>query len=693
MRSLRDISIQFIKGVGPARKKLFYNLGIENVEDLLYFFPRRYEDRTQMTKLAQVKIGEYQTVTGKVKTRSSRKSWYTKKHVYETTIDDGSGRLFCVWFNMPYLEHYFKMGRQVVLYGKVEIYKNRMQMVSPEYEFIDKDDESLSIGRIVPIYPLTRGITQRYIRKVTGNCLDKYLDELKDILPVWIRNKQKLFNLKRSIQNIHFPENIKDQQEAHRRISFEEFFLFQISVMLRRMSIVTKHGIEHKISLDLINSFKRLFPFELTNAQNRVINEIAGDMQQSSPMLRLLQGDVGSGKTLVALFGCIAALSNNKQSAVMVPTEILARQHFENIKGILDKGGFKNIRVELLVSNIKKSKKDKVYEDLKNGDIDILVGTHALLSEEVDFNDLSFVVIDEQHKFGVRQRALLSKKGTNPDILVMTATPIPRTLSITLFGDLDLSIIDEMPKQRGSIETSLYTLENAEEVYTQVKEIVLKGQQAYIIYPIIEESMKLDLKAAEEMYKHFQKDQFKELNVGLVHGQMKKDESDRIMNEFKNKKIDILVATTVLEVGVDVPNANVMVIEHAERFGLSQLHQLRGRIGRGKVDAKCFLISEPTTDEGNMRLNAILSSNDGFKIAEQDLMIRGPGHYFGRHQHGLNELRFVDPARQIDILEVARSEATEVVHKDPNLSEKQNTVLKKIIQERYPNYLKMVEAG
>jgi len=722
MRNLSDISIQFVKGVGPARKKMFANLGVESVEDLLYFFPRRYEDRTHMTPIAQVKVGEYQTICGTVKTGDSRRAWYTQKHLQESEIDDGTGRLFGVWFNQPYLSQYFKPGRQVVLYGKVDVYKNRLQMVAPEYEFIEVapkrespksglEDTNLNTGRIVPVYPLTRGMTQRYLRKVVAACLERYRDDLADILPVALRNKYRLVNLKRSISNIHFPESLQLQQDAHYRISFEEFFLFQLSVIRRRMSLVAKPGVAHAITQDLIGKFTGMFPFELTGAQKRVINEIAGDMQKDTPMLRLLQGDVGSGKTLVALFGCVAAFVNNRQAAIMVPTEILARQHFENIRNLMGARdtqiprGLGNFRVSgspglrvpfrtaLLVGNLPKKEKEKTLAEIQKGEIDLVVGTHALLNENVGFKNLSFVVIDEQHKFGVRQRALLSAKGMNPDILVMTATPIPRTLTITLFGDLDLSIIDEIPPGRGKVKTKLFSREQEQDAYAIVREQAQKGQQAYIIYPIIEESMKLDLKAAEAMFRRFQKHEFKGLKVGLVHGQMKQEEADKVMAKFKDRKIDVLVATTVLEVGIDVPNANVMVIEHAERFGLSQLHQLRGRIGRGKEDARCLLIADPTTEDGGQRLKAVLSTTDGFKIAEEDLLIRGPGHYFGRHQHGINELKFANPATQLDILELARKEAEELIHADPSLDQPADRVLKETIQKRYPGYLKMVEAG
>jgi ATP-dependent DNA helicase RecG len=732
-------SIQYIKGVGPAKKKLFANLGVETIGDLFYLFPRRYEDRRHLTSIKDIKMGDYQTVSARVLTQNARRSWYTKKHVYEVAVGDRTGRLTCVWFNQPYLAHYFKPGRQVVLYGKAEIYRDRIQMISPEYEILENnEDEQLSTGRIVPIYPLTRGMTQRYLRKVMAAALAAYQDRLEDVLPVVLRNKYRLLNIQHSVSAMHFPENMAQQEEGFRRISFEEFFLFQLSVKKRRVQIGGRPGCRHHVDPGLIDYFCRMFPFELTGAQRRVINEIAGDMQKDFPMLRLLQGDVGCGKTLVSLFGCMAAAVNGYQAAIMVPTEVLALQHYENImriKGLEDyrikkerMTGLENVRIKgskkgdtmtscwenkdnplplqfsnpsilqslnpvLLIGSMKKTDKEEVLEKIRSGEANLVVGTHALLTEAVTFKDLSFVVIDEQHKFGVRQRAVLSEKGRNPDVLVMTATPIPRTLSLTLFGDLDVSTIDEMPRDRGRIQTQVFSIDQADDVYQRIRSYLKQGQQAFVVYPVVQESEVLDVKAAEAMYEEFRKKVFKDFRVGLAHGQMKRSELNETMQRFKQHEIDLLVATTVLEVGVDVPNANVMVIEHAERFGLSQLHQLRGRIGRGQDDAVCFLLAEPVTEEALQRLEAISSTHDGFVLAEKDLEIRGPGHYFGRHQHGMNELRFANPLRQLDVLELARREAEDVIHRDPYLREPAHQILMRTIQQRYPGYLDHIEAG
>lgn len=694
MKDLSEISIQYLKGVGPARKKLFLQLGVETVEGLLYFFPRRYEDRRQMTALSQLKVGENQTVAGRIVKFDDRQAWYTKKHVCEIVVGDQSGELTAVWFNQPYLAQYFKLGMHIVLYGKVEVYKERRQMVAPEYEILgDEEDESLSIGRIVPIYPLTRGMSQRYLRKIIHFALWHFAHTLKEVLPYGLREKQNLLNLVKSLNNLHFPEDLEIQKEAFKRIAFEEFFLFQISVTLRRLSVVQKEGIAHPVDDFFVEEFCKSFPFELTVSQRKTIAEIAADMAKNCPMHRLLQGDVGSGKTLVAFFGCAAAIRNGYQAAIMTPTEILAKQHFDALSEMMTYAPFKKIRIALLVGSLSKKEKDAAYKKIKEGEIDLIVGTHTLIQQDLDFKNLSFVVIDEQHKFGVRQRSLLTAKGRNPDTLIMTATPIPRTLCLTLYGDLDISILKELPAGRGTVKTRLYQNEDAAQAYELVRNLVKGGQQAYIIYPIVEESAKLDLKAAEEMFKQLREGEFNDLRLGLVHGQMKQKTAQKIMDDFKEKKIDILIATTILEVGIDVPNANVMVIEHAERFGLSQLHQLRGRIGRGRSDAVCILISTPTTPESQVRLQAILSTTDGFKIAEQDLLIRGPGEFFGRHQHGLNELKIANPITQLDILEMARKEAIALTEKDAALTNAAHTGIKNLIERRYPAYLEMAAAG
>ncbi len=693
MKIPSETPIQFIKGVGPAKAELLKNLNVHTVEDILLMFPKRHEDRSNFVKIHDLQVGQWQSICGEVIVRGGRQSWFSKKRMFEIAIADDSGRIYCTWFNQPYLEKYLKPATRVVLFGRIDLFKNKLQMVSPEYEVIDSDEESLNMNRIVPVYALTKGISQRFLRKIIYSCLQEYSQNLTDILPELIRKKYGFFHISQSIKSIHFPENGDVQKLASQRAIYEEFFLFQISVILRRLSIIQKKGFSHKVPQAMVSKYSSSFDFSLTKSQIKAIDEMAADMKKENPMLRLLQGDVGSGKTLVSFFGCVASTHNGFQSAVMAPTEILAQQHFTNFNRFIIEKGFKNIRSALLVSGISKREKDKIISDLKAGQIDVLIGTHALLQETVIFKNLSYVVIDEQHKFGVQQRAILTSKGKNPDILVMTATPIPRTLCLTLYGDLDVSIINELPAGRGVIKTYQFPMQQAPLVYERVREWVKKGTQAYIVYPMVDESEKMDLKAATEMYERFLKNEFKDLRVGLLHGQMDRNQTQATMELFKNHQLDILVATTVLEVGVDVANANVMVIEHAQRFGLSQLHQLRGRIGRSEKNAICLLLADVNTEEGRARLDAIVSTTDGFKIAQEDLNIRGPGHYFGKYQHGQNELRMADPVKQLALLEDSRKDAVEILHQDPKLQNKANGTIGKAILKRYPEYLSMVLAG
>ncbi|MBF0619211.1 MAG: ATP-dependent DNA helicase RecG [Candidatus Omnitrophica bacterium] len=691
MTSFAETSIQYLKGVGPARMKVFERLGVSTIEDLLYFFPRRYEDRRKLTPILDLKPGEWQTVVGVVTAKGGRRTFFNKKHVFELVLADDHAKVYCVWFNQPYLENYFHPGDRVVLYGRVDVFKDRIQIVSPEYEVLGEGDEGLSTARIVPIYPLTRGITQRYLRRVVHACLEAYAGALPDVIPEDVRARQKLEPVSESIRQIHFPEDQASRDKAERRIGFDEFFLFQVSVILRRISLVQKLGTAHFMPPAFFERFEKAFPFRLTGAQKKSMAEVSKDMSMKRPMLRLLQGDVGSGKTVVSFFGCLAAVTNGKQAAIMAPTEILAQQHYETFVRYFEDGPFGEVRTALLKSGLKKKEKEALCAKIREGVVDVVIGTHALLEEGVEFKALSFVTIDEQHKFGVKQRAVLSAKGEGPDILVMTATPIPRTLCLTLYGDLDVSVIDEKPAGRGTVKTYHFTGEQADGVYKRVAEWVAKGTQAYVVYPVIEESEHEDRKAAVAMYERFCKDDFKNFKVGLVHGKLPRAEALRVMAEFKRGKLDILVTTTILEVGIDVPNANVMVIEHAERFGLSQLHQLRGRIGRSEKNAVCILLGDAQTEDGRRRLEAVVKTGNGFKIAEEDLLIRGPGQYFGRHQHGLNELRVVNPLTQIDVLEAARKEAMLLVKSDPLL--KTHRVVRDTICKRYPEYLERVLAG
>lgn len=682
-----ELPIQFIKGVGPAKAKLLATLSIQTVEDLLHYFPYRYEDRSSFVAINKLVVGQMQSMSGKVLAVGKR-NFYSKNKTFEIAVGDESGKIFCAWFNQPYLDKYFKVGQELVCYGKVDVFKGRLQMVQPDFEVISDDDRSLNMGRIVPVYGLTKGVSQKYLRRIVDACLKEHALNLKDIIPQDVRTQQHLSPLSDSINQIHFPTNIREQEKASERIAFEEFFLFQVSVILRRLSVVAKEGKPFEISDNIKKSFAQALPFVLTPAQQKAMGDIAKDLGKTQPMLRLLQGDVGCGKTVVAFFAAIAAIKNGFQVALMAPTEILAQQHIANFKRL-----FPQVQVALMMSSLPKKDKDAILKKLQKGDIDFIIGTHGLIEPDVKFKNLQLVIIDEQHKFGVEQRAMLTAKGVNPHVLVMTATPIPRTLCLTLYGDLDVTTIDAMPQGRGKISTYHFPLDKAASVFEKVRQWVQAGTQAYIVYPMIEESETLDLKTATTSYERFVQYEFAGLRVALIHGQLKRIEVDDIMDRFKRHEIDVLVSTTILEVGIDVPNANVMVIEHAERFGLSQLHQMRGRIGRGAKDAVCILLGDPTTIEGKARIEAIVQSTDGFKIAEKDLEIRGPGHYFGRFQHGLNELKVVNPLTQLKVLEQARAAAIQLTSKDAKLNSPNNAPLKKSIKRRFPQYLDMVLAG
>ena len=686
--------IRYLKGVGPKRAELFNNLGINSVEDFFYYFPRRYEDRTKLSEITKLKAGEYQTIKAKILRVGGGVSSFSRRslNLFEVIVEDATGRLSCVWFNQPYLKQYFKPGKEAVLYGRVDAYGANLQMQNPEYELLDTPD-NLNYGRIVPVYSLVEKLSQRMFRRIVKSCLDEYLPKLCDILPYDIRQRHNLLNTASSILNMHFPKDISTQESAYRRILFEECFLLQIVFGIKRLKADRISGFFHKINEGFLNEFEKSLPWTLTSSQKEVIKDIKHDMSSPQPMHRLLQGDVGSGKTIVALYGCIIALSSGYQAAFMVPTEILAWQHYQSVKCQVSsvKCNGRAINVALLTSSLNKEERKKVYQEVKNGRVDILVGTHALIQEHLEFKNLSFVVIDEQHKFGVYQRLSFLTKTISPDCLIMTATPIPRTLAITLYADLDISTIDELPSGRLPVETFLVNESRRQWVYDFIRENARNGRQTYIVYPIIDESKFLDLKAASIMYEDLKKNVFKEFKLGLVHGRVKQSQRSSIMQSFKDGKIDILVSTVVIEVGIDVSNASVMVIEHAERFGLSQLHQLRGRIGRGKNQSYCILVSDADRREAGERLETMVKENDGFKIAERDLEIRGPGEFFGVRQHGMPKMR-VNPLGNWEVINIARQEAQKLLGKDPYLDSRQNQGIRYTLSARFPDYERLAAA-
>ena len=713
-----DIPVRYLKGIGPKRAKFFANSGIYTVEDLLYYFPRRYEDRTNFISISGLQPGGFYTVKAKVLAVSERRSFRRRRFsILEAAVTDQSGKLFCVWFNQPYLKQYFNPGTRLILYGKIELYAGRLQMSSPEFEIEceqnTQEGESLDTGRIVPVYSLPDGIGQRSMRKVIKYALGEYLKTMHDYLPYDIRLRNNLLNLVKSLLNIHFPQNLEIQKKAYERLAFEEFFFFQLPLALRKFRKKERVGIVHYSGESLAADFIAHLPFKLTSAQEKVIKEIKDDMSRPQVMQRLLQGDVGSGKTVVATIAALFAVQAGYQVAFMVPTEILASQHYARISYQLSvirqaqdtspkdiqasrsaiSYQQKKLKVGLLTSSTREKEKEDICRKIKEGKVDLLIGTHALLEAAVAFKNLGLVVIDEQHKFGVGQRALLPQKGLNPDCLIMTATPIPRTLAITLYADLDISVITELPAGRLPVETMRFNKDQAAEGYDIAREQLKKGNQVYIVYPVIEESYALDMAGARKRYEELKNAEFKGFKLGLIHGKLRQKEQDEIMNKFKNKKLDALVSTTVLEVGIDIPEATCMIIEQAERFGLAQLHQLRGRVGRGAVRSFCILISDAKTDEAARRMEVMVKYNDGFHIAEEDLRIRGPGEFFGSRQSGLSELKIANPLTQMHLLKRARDEAIELIRLDSRLERQQNIMVRQRLLQRFPEYEKLMMVG
>lgn len=672
--------VQYVKGVGPKRADLLRKLGIATVEDALFSLPWRYEDRGNLKKIARLSYGSFETVAGEVisaEVVQTRRKWVK---VFELAIKDGTGILVGSWYNQAFMQKAFKTGQRVILSGIVKSnpYKGgRPQIDNPDYEVLDDDDGSSALihtGRTVPIYRTTAGLSARMIRSIMKTIVDAAAGSLAEAVPPDVAKAHQLIPLTDAVREAHFPEQEKDLEvlnrgmsAAHRRLSFEELFILELGLALRKRGVTfEKKGISFRPSQTLDARLRKGLPFSLTRAQERVIAEIKKDMASEHPMNRLVQGDVGCGKTVVALMASLLAVENGYQACLMAPTEILAEQHYRNIASL---AGPLGVSAVLLTGSLKKKAKEAVLAGIAAGTAEIIIGTHALIEQDVRFHKLGLAIIDEQHRFGVMQRSTLKSKGYEPDVLVMTATPIPRTLAMTVYGDLDVSVIDEMPPGRSPIITRLYFESKRADAYRLLEGELAKGRQVYIVYPLVEETEKSDLKAATEMAAHLQKDVFTRWKVGLLHGRMKGDEKEAVMTAFKNGQVHVLVSTTVIEVGVDVPNASVMVIEHPERFGLAQLHQLRGRVGRGSHQSYCILMGPRMfVEETRSRLNAFVRTNDGFMIAEEDLRIRGPGEFFGTRQSGLPDLRAANILRDADLLEKARAEAFVLSAADPDLA-------------------------
>ncbi|MCK8818148.1 ATP-dependent DNA helicase RecG [Natroniella sulfidigena] len=670
-------TIQYIKGVGEYWAKRLKKLGIESIKDLLYYFPRDYNDWSNCQQISRLSSGMKVTVQGRVVdiNQIQPRKGLT---IIKIGISDGTGVLYGVWFNQKYIKKGFTKGDYYLFSGEVKYSYGQFEINNPHYEELDST-EPLHTGKIVPVYPATKGVSQKRLRTVINNCLDKYLTDVPEFLPEEILNKYDLLAIKEALQLIHFPDSKEKLKQARKRLAYEELFVLQLGLALRKKEAKTdKLGIQHLADNELIEKFFDLLPFELTSAQQRAWTEIEADMEAKEQMNRLLQGDVGAGKTVIATLALLKTVQSGFQGGLMAPTEILAEQHYLGLKEELNPLG---IKLGLLVGSLTNKEKEKLLARIKEGEIDIIIGTHALIQEGVNFSQLGLAIIDEQHRFGVKQRALLQEKGTNPDILVMTATPIPRTLALTVYGDLDLSVIDELPPGRKPVITEWRTAKARQRIYSFIRQEIEQGRQAYIVCPLVEESEKLDIRSATELAEYLEEEVFPDLEIGLLHGQIKSKAKEEIMEEFRLGEVDILVATTVIEVGVNVPNASIMVIEDAQRFGLAQLHQLRGRVGRGQYQSYCILIANPSTDEGQERMKIMTKSNDGFVIAEEDLQLRGPGEFFGTRQHGMPDLKVADILRDHKLLELAREDAFALVEQDQNLVQKKHQLLKQVLTE------------
>ena len=670
-------NVQYIKGVGEARAKLLNRLGIFTLQDLIEYYPREHEDRSIPKKIAELVDGEEALIEGFAVTRVSEIRIRRNMTILKMNVRDDTGMIQITWFNQPYLKQVLKPGGEYKFFGKVSRKGSKIEMNSPVY---DTTETSKNTGKIIPIYSSTYKMPQTTLRKIIETGLNEVNGKLAETMPNYLISKYKLLGINDATYQIHFPSTFEDFNKARKRLVFEELLSMQLALLaLKNQYTVDVKGVsfpENVKMSDVINDL----PFRLTKAQLRVLEEIDKDMEKDIPMNRLLQGDVGSGKTIVAEIAAYKCVKSGYQAAIMAPTAILATQHLESFNQTLEKYG---IKCELLISGITKKKKEDILRRLKNGEIDILIGTHALIEDNVEFKKLGLVVTDEQHRFGVRQRAKIAEKGKNPDVLVMTATPIPRTLALILYGDLDISIIDELPPNRKQIETYPVTKGMEGRVNNFIKKQIKEGRQAYVVCPLVEDSEEIDAKSVMELAESYKNDIFKEYRVEILHGKMKPKEKDEVMERFKNGEIDMLISTTVIEVGVNVPNASIMVIENAERFGLAQLHQLRGRVGRGEYKSYCILKYQGKSDVVRQRMNVMKSTNDGFIISEKDLELRGTGEFFGTRQHGIPEFKIANLFEDIKELKLVQTIAIQIIEKDPKLEKEENQLLRKMVDKKF----------
>lgn len=669
-----DLPVATLKGVNLRIAARFAKLGVVTIRDLLYFFPRHHIDYSRRSRIADLEPGVKQTIVAEVWRASETKSRRGMRST-EAIVGDETGTVKVIWFNQPYLAKRLSTGTRIALSGEVSIFRDQKVFQSPEYEFLQPRD-LIHTGRLVPVYPLTQGLYLRQVRQVVKDALDLYLPHIEDFLPEGVKAGAGLMGLAEAIYQAHYPDNELSKDAARRRLAFDELFLIQLSMLSRKRGWrEAGQGISLNAKPECLVRFLNSLPFQLTSAQRRVLDEILSDLAQDKPMSRLLQGEVGSGKTVVATAAMLLAVASDCQVALMAPTEILAEQHFGNICRLLgdhNAGSRFKIVVGLLTGGSRA--KGKLYQRIAAGEIDILIGTHALIQKKVEFHRLGLVVVDEQHRFGVMQRAELRQKGTSPHMLVMSATPIPRTLALTLYGDLDISLIDELPPGRREIKTRWLSPQQRQNGYEFVRKQIARGRQAFIICPLIEESENIEARAATTEYERLSQEVFPDLRLGLLHGRMSSSEKEDVMRHFRAGEIDILVSTSVVEVGIDVPNVTVMLVEGAERFGLAQLHQFRGRVWRSSHQSYCLLLSENPSVEGAKRLKLMEETHDGFRLAEEDLRLRGPGEFFGTRQSGLPDLKMAQLS-DVGLLELARSEAIRLFESDPQLEKPEHQSL------------------
>lgn len=670
---IMDQPVTALKGVGESRAKLLSKLKIKTVGDLLYFFPRYVEDRSESVPVFSLTDGEKATVRAIIISKPKGIKIRKNLIIYSMPVKDSSGTLIINWYNNRFVENAFVVGKEYNFYGKVEIKYGKKQMDNPTYE---SADNFLHTGRIVPVYPLTENLYQKTIRSIAKECIDSAVGNLNDFIPSYIREKYGLCEINYAFSSIHFPETKEDYDRARNRFVFEELLMLQTGILHIKSS--KKQENAYPMDCSFKNEFENLLKFKLTNAQRRVLDEVCDDFSSSKTMNRLIQGDVGSGKTVLAFAAMYIAIKNGRQAVLMAPTEVLANQHFISAQELFD-----SEEIQLLTGSMKAAEKKQALDNIKSGKAKIIIGTHALIENNVEFHNLSLVITDEQHRFGVRQRAKLAEKGESPHILIMSATPIPRTLSLIIYGELDISVVDELPPGRQKVDTFSVDENMRQRINNFMRKNIAEGRQIYVICPLIEESEKMDLTAAKTLAENLANNVLPEYNVKLLHGKMKAAEKNEIMSDFTEGKINVLVSTTVIEVGMNVPNASVMIIENAERFGLSQLHQIRGRVGRGAEKSYCIMISEGGSDITKKRLDTMTKTNDGFEIARRDLELRGPGDFLGTRQHGMPELNVANIFTDIECMKMARDAATEILKNDADLSQDMHMFLKNRINKMF----------